>query len=105
MPETALAQCGTIIALRLTNGGDQGKVKAALPDVLSALSAVLPSLRTGEAIISGESVTLPARIRITRPNPEPHAEDPSLVPWKQKAVAYDFRPAIEDWRGIYEEEE
>src|SRR5690606_18214375 len=31
LPDTALAQCGTVIALRLSNGDDQGAIKAALP--------------------------------------------------------------------------
>ncbi|MCA1674053.1 MAG: ATP-binding protein, partial [Actinobacteria bacterium] len=61
LPKTALAQSGTLIALRLSNAEDQGAIRAALPDSVSCLAAVLPSLRTGEAIVSGEAVVLPAR--------------------------------------------
>ena len=63
LPKTALAQCGTLIALRLSNAEDQGAIRAALPDTVSGLAAVLPSLRTGEAIISGEALNI-ARKRL-----------------------------------------
>ena len=32
LPKTALAQCGTLISLRLSNAEDQGAIRAALPD-------------------------------------------------------------------------
>ncbi len=83
LPDTALAQCGTLIALRLTNSSDQGKIKAALPDNIAGLAEVLPSLRTGEALISGEALVLPARALVDRPDPEPMAEDPSLAAWRE----------------------
>ncbi|MDE2822008.1 MAG: ATP-binding protein [Chloroflexota bacterium] len=35
LPDTALAQCGTILALRLSNSEDQGTIRAALPDMWS----------------------------------------------------------------------
>jgi len=102
LPETALAQCGTIIALRLTNGQDQAAIKAALPDAVAGLAAVLPALRTGEAIVSGEAIVLPSRALIDRPAPKPLAEDPSLVPWRQEPAVPDVAPALAEWRGTYE---
>lgn len=104
LPDTALAQCGTLIALRLANLADQGAIRAALPDTVAGLAAVLPSLRTGEAIVSGEAVVLPARALLTRPHPEPHAEDPSLAPWRAEAAVPDLKSSLEQWRGIYEGE-
>jgi hypothetical protein len=104
LPDTALAQCGTLISLRLSNLADQGAIRAALPDTVAGLAAVLPSLRTGEAIVTGEAVVLPARALLTRPNPEPHAEDPSLEPWRAEPAAPDLRASLEQWRGIYEGE-
>jgi len=102
LPDTALAQCGTLIALRLANQSDQGAIRAALPDTVAGLAAVLPSLRTGEAIVSGEAVVLPARILLTRPKPAPHAEDPSLDPWREEPHAPDLAASIQQWRGTYE---
>jgi len=100
LPDTALAQCGTTIALRLTNGTDQATVRAALPDAVSGLANVLPSLRTGEALISGEAVVLPTRTLIRRPDPEPHAGDPSLDGWRiQPATGNDLTTVVTRWRG------
>jgi DNA helicase HerA-like ATPase len=103
LPDTALAQCGTLIALRLSNSQDQGKIRAALPDSVAGLAAALPALRTGEAVISGEAVILPARTLIDCPSPLPRAEDPSLRPWREAASVPDFGPALAAWRGTYEE--
>src|SRR5262249_61730254 len=102
LPKTALAQCGTLIALRLSNAEDQGTVRAALPDTVAGLAAVLPSLRTGEAIVSGESVILPARALLDRPDPKPLAEDPSLQAWRGAPNVPDVAPALTAWRGTYE---
>lgn len=99
LPDTALSQVGTIVALRLTNGTDQSTVKAALPDAVAGLAEALPALRTGEAIVAGEAVTLPCRIQITRPNPRPEADDPSLDSWRMPPAKNDVKDAIARWRG------
>lgn len=104
LPKTALAQCGTLIALRLSNAEDQGAIRAALPDTVAGMAAVLPSLRTGEAVICGEAVILPARSLLDRPDPMPLAEDPSLDPWRQDPRAPDVAPPLASWRGTYEVE-
>ncbi len=77
--ETILAQVGTYAALRLTNSSDQSIVKASAPDNLSSLIDLLPSLRTGEAIIVGEAIKIPSRVRIKLNSPRPTSEDPKLV--------------------------
>lgn len=77
--ETILAQIGTYIALRLTNSGDQGIVKSSAPDNLISLIDLLPSLRTGEAIIVGEAIKIPSRVRIRLESPRPTSDDPKLV--------------------------
>jgi uncharacterized protein len=103
LPDTALAQCGTLIALRLSNSQDQGKIKAALPDSVAGLAAALPALRTGEAVVSGEAVVLPARALIDCPDPLPRAEDPSLRPWREPQSSPDLAQPLAAWRGTYEE--
>lgn len=77
--ETILAQVGTFIALRLTNSGDQSIVKNSAPDNLNSLIDLLPSLRTGEAIIVGEAIKIPSRVRIKLNIPRPTSDDPKLV--------------------------
>jgi hypothetical protein len=102
LPKTALAQCGTIIALRLSNAEDQGAIRAALPDTVAGLASVLPSLRTGEAIVSGEAIVIPARTILDPPMPKPLADDPPLISWRGRPVIPDVAPALASWRGIYE---
>jgi DNA helicase HerA-like ATPase len=105
LPNTALAQCGTIIALRLSNSEDQNTIRSALPDAVAGLAAVLPSLRTHEAIISGEAVILPARACLDKPSPWPQAEDPSLKPWRLEPKLPAVGSALASWRGTNEETE
>jgi hypothetical protein len=102
LPDTALSQCGTLISLRLTNSADQNKIKAALPDNVTGLAEVLPSLRTGEALISGEALVLPARALIDRPDPAPMAEDPSLQAWREEPRLPEVGAVLAAWRGAKE---
>ena len=102
LPDTALAQCGSLIALRLTNSADQTKIRAALPDSVSGLAEVLPSLRTGEAIVAGESLMLPSRTFIDLPSPPPAADDPSLESWRAKPTVPNVAPALAAWRSTYD---
>jgi uncharacterized protein len=86
--ETILAQVGTYIALRLTNSGDQSIVKSSAPDNLNSLIDLLPALRTGEAIVVGEAIKIPSRVRIKLNNPRPTSDDPKLVEaWKKSHPA------------------
>ena len=81
--ETILAQVGTYVSLRLTNSNDQSIVKSSAPDNLNSLIDLLPALRTGEAIIVGEAIKIPSRVRIKLNTPQPTSDDPKLVEsWK-----------------------
>lgn len=102
LPDTALSQCGTLISLRLSNAADQGKIRQALPDSVAGLAEILPSLRTGEAVISGEAIGLPARVLINRPDPSPLADDPPIESWHRSSERPDLAPALARWRGVYE---
>lgn len=101
LPDTTLAQTGTIISLRLTNSADQNTVRAALPDTISGLAEILPSLRTHEAVVSGEAVTLPSRVFLDRPDPWPQAENPSLDEWKSEPNVPSVEEVLSDWRDTY----
>lgn len=78
---TILSQCGTIFAMRLANDTDRGQVAGAASDNLKGLFEMLPVLRTGEAIIVGEAVSLPIRTLIDPPraNRRPDSGDPRVV--------------------------
>jgi hypothetical protein len=64
---TILSQCGTFFALRLSNSTDRSHVTGTLSDNLEGLTNMLPILRTGEAIVLGEAVTMPMRASIQPP--------------------------------------
>jgi len=76
---TILSQCGTLIALRLTNSTDRQHVSSSAADNMKGILSMLPILRTGEAIIVGESVPLPMRATINLPDAKPDSQDPSVV--------------------------
>ena len=111
--QTILSQCGTIFALRLSNSIDRNHIKGAASDNLDGLFAMLPVLRTGEAIIVGEAVNLPIRTLIDRPSSRrrPDSTDPKVVVpgsaedgyespggWNQKRDPSDYAEAVELWR-------
>jgi hypothetical protein len=68
---TVLSQCNNFIALRLTNDQDQTVVKRLMPDSMDGLTAALPLLDVGEALILGDSIILPTRIRLDAPAVKP----------------------------------
>jgi len=65
-----LCQCGTMFALRMNKEQDQTFVARALPENAHRLLGVLPELRTQEALVVGEGVTVPMRVRLTTLPPE-----------------------------------
>lgn len=110
---TILSQCGTIVALRLTNDSDRGQVASCASDNLKGLFSMLPVLRTGEALIVGEAVNMPIRAIIDRP-PEgrrPDSDDPVVVVpkgadgkrlrsggWTEPVLHENYGPLVEAWR-------
>ncbi|WP_080962173.1 ATP-binding protein [Chromobacterium subtsugae] len=77
---TILSQCGTFFALRLNNATDRSHITSAISDNLEGLTSMLPILKTGEAIILGESVKLPMRTNIEPPmkSKRPDSQDPII---------------------------
>jgi DNA helicase HerA-like ATPase len=98
----ALSQCGTIFALRLGSDLDQRFVATALSQSAQAMLAMLPSLRTQEAIISGQAVSLPMRIRFDDLPPErrPRSEDPKFSEaWQRDQADTQFlEDRLRRWR-------
>ena len=97
-----LSQCGSLIALRLTNSADRAKVAAALPDDLGGLVNLLPSLRTGEGICFGEIMAVPSRVRVRKAARKPVGDDPKLPDaWLQPGVpnSSHYETALANWRA------
>lgn len=65
-----LSQCNTLFVLRMSNGPDQEFVQDAIPESGLGLLSALPALRMQEAIVVGEGVTVPMRIRFDDLDPE-----------------------------------
>jgi hypothetical protein len=55
-----------MIALRVTSQRDRGAVASTIPDDLGDLSELLPALRTGEALVLGDALQVPSRIRVNK---------------------------------------
>ena len=100
--ETVLSQCGTFFAMRLSNPFDRQRVQGTLPDGLVGLLDVLPILRTGEAIVTGEAAKLPMRCRVTLPIKEhrPRSEDPKVSDnWKLPRRLEGYERVVASWRA------
>ena len=100
--ETVLSQCGTFFALRLSNPSDRLRVQGTLPDGLVGLLDVLPILRTGEVIVTGEAAKLPMRCRITLPSKEhrPRSEDPAVSEnWGMSRREEGYDRVVASWRA------
>ncbi|OIR19781.1 AAA-like domain protein [mine drainage metagenome] len=98
---TILSQCNNFLALRLTNDTDQGVIKRLMPDSLVGLTSILPLLDTGEAILLGDAVLLPTRIRLDIPKITPDSATRDF--WKewgtQKPQEESIKSAIESLRS------
>ncbi len=76
LDETVLSQCGTIVSLRMNNSKDRIHIQSAIQDELQAIVDLLPSLRTGEGIVSGEAVKIPSRVKFHKASNTPKSSDP-----------------------------
>lgn len=96
---TILSQCSNVISLRLTNAEDQSTVKKLLPDSLDSLLDILPIMDVGEALVVGDSVLLPSRIKITPPIEKPLSETVKFWErWSEPTNNLDFMTIVENFR-------
>ncbi len=101
LDETVLSQCGTTIALRVTNRGDRGHISSAVQDELASMTDLLPALRTGEGLILGEAVKIPSRVKFRKISNAPRSSDPNVVEqWrKQKTDPTEYKTVVRNWRN------
>lgn len=87
---TVLSQCNNFIALRLTNDQDQAVVRRLMPDSMDGLTAALPLLDVGEALLLGDAIILPTRIRLDKPKIKPTSATKNFwTEWSDTAVEDD----------------
>jgi uncharacterized protein len=63
---------------------------------------LLPVLRTGEAVISGEAARLPVRCRVTLPAREhqPQSKDPQVSEaWRTRRLGESYGRVVASWRA------
>ncbi len=103
LSEAVLSQCSTIFALRMTNIHDQKFVRSMLPDSALGLLNALPTLRQREAIVVGEGVAHPMRIRFAHLAAEfrPRGEATNFpAAWEKDAHNRAFVASVIDrWRS------
>lgn len=96
--ETIFSQCNNFIAMRLTNPDDQRYVTKLLPDTLGSITDTLPTLKSGEALLIGESIILPTIVKMDRCNPEPKSYDINYYEiWKKKWHEVNFDKVQKEW--------
>ena len=102
LDETVLSQCGTMIALRMNNSKDRGYIRSAVQDELQSMVDLLPSLRTGEALISGEAVKIPSRVKFFKISNAPKSSDPKAsVKWLATIdnIEAEYKNLLKSWRN------
>jgi hypothetical protein len=97
--ETIFSQCNNFISMRLTNPDDQNYVKRLLPDSLGNLTDILPSLKTGEALLIGDSIVMPSIVKIEEcTDYMPSSNDIKYIEiWKEKWKDAKFSDVVTKW--------
>ena len=100
--------------MRLTNESDRSQIRSCASDNLEGLFAMLPILRTGEALVVGEAVGLPVRALIEPPpiGRRPDSDDPKVVVplttdgkperpggWTEPVTSEDYSSLVKCWRA------
>jgi hypothetical protein len=63
---TVLSQCNNFMILRLSNDADHEAIVQLVPGAFAGVADLLPTLDVGEAVVIGDAVPLPARIKLDR---------------------------------------
>lgn len=96
---TILSQCNSFLCLRISNPDDQSYVKSLLPDSVRGIASMFSTLRRGECILLGDSVMMPTRIKVDKPDPAPVSDDASFYKsWNEAPKDIDFAKVLKAWR-------
>ena len=90
---TILSQCNNFITLRQTNDKDQNVIRSLVPDSLGGLIDILPMLDIGEALVLGDAVLLPSRIKLSAPTVKPSSATRDF--WQEWNTSAPTQAAIE----------
>lgn len=100
LSRTVLSQCNNFMVLRLTNDQDQAVIRRLMPDNQAGLTGALPLLDVGEALLIGDAMVLPTRIKLDQPRIKPRSATLSFwSEWSTRAVKEtDLVAAVESMR-------
>lgn len=97
--ESIFSQCNNFVVMRLTNNKDQGFITKLLPDELNGITNILPILKQREALIVGDSITLPSLVMIDPCDPKPKSEDVKVYQeWRNEWVDLEIQQLL---NGMY----
>lgn len=104
LSETVVAQCGTVIAHRLTHEADQSLLRHATAFSSHALLDQLPSLAQQHALVTGVSTGVPVAIRVREVANPPKSNDPNFISvWgdadKLVGLSDHIDRVVKDWQG------
>ncbi|CEG97304.1 ATP-binding protein [Propionibacterium freudenreichii] len=104
LSETVVAQCGTVIAHRLTHEADQGLLRHATALSSRALLDQLPSLAQQHALVTGVSTGVPVAVRVRDVDDPPKSDDPNFIAtWNDAGKLADLPGHIDrivkEWQG------
>ncbi len=104
---TILSQCNNYMILRLTNDQDQEVIKHLVSATLSSLTGVLPMLDVGEAVVIGDAILLPMRIKLDAPELKPSSVTMPYWKWwsdrasSNAAISVGVEAMRNQWRGEF----
>jgi hypothetical protein len=75
---TVLSQCNNFMILRLSNDPDHQAIIQLVPGAFAGVADVLPTLDVGEAVVVGDAVPLPVRIKLDLAT---HGPDSRTIPY------------------------
>jgi hypothetical protein len=104
LSETVVAQCGTVIAHRLTHEADQSLLRHATALSSRALLDQLPGLAQQHALVTGVSTGVPVAVRVRDVEDPPKSDDPKFIDsWSDAGKLLDLPGHIDEvvrkWQG------
>lgn len=105
LSETVVAQCGTVIAHRLTHEADQNLLRHATALSSRPLLDQLSGLAQQHALVTGVSIGVPAAVRIRDIINPPESKDPDFLakwssPSSQESLDEDIARIVREWQGL-----
>ncbi|MEF9476049.1 MAG: hypothetical protein L0958_05100 [Candidatus Mariimomonas ferrooxydans] len=83
----------------MTNTSDQAVVKRLMPDSLGSLMDILPMLDVGEAVVVGDAVLLPTRVKLHEPTYKPTSATINFWDeWNKEDAQSEIVKAVENMR-------